>query len=74
MVMQARKEEVEDTQWEIVQVDNKLCKGCGICVHYCPKEVLALKEGKAQVVAPEKCNACGLCVLRCPDFAVKLQD
>lgn len=49
------------------------CKGCRICVEFCPKGVLALSEDeKAIVVNEEACNECGLCELRCPDFAIEL--
>lgn len=51
----------------------KFCKGCGICVAFCPKKVLELDElGKIRITQPEKCIACGQCEIRCPDFAVKL--
>lgn len=54
-------------------VTRKLCKGCGICVAFCPKKVLALDElGKIYVKDPEQCIACGQCELRCPDFAIKV--
>ena len=54
-------------------VNPKLCKGCGICVHFCPKAVLELDElGKIYVKDIDKCIACGQCELRCPDFAVKV--
>ncbi len=47
------------------------CKGCGICVAFCPKQVLALDElGKVHVAAGEACIACGQCELRCPDYAI----
>ena len=47
------------------------CKGCSICVAFCPKAVLALSElGKVQVVNKEACIACGQCELRCPDYAI----
>ena len=47
------------------------CKGCGICVAFCPKQVLALDElGKVQVVNEEACIGCGQCELRCPYYAI----
>lgn len=47
------------------------CKGCGICVAFCTKQVLALDElGKVQVVNGDSCIACGQCELRCPDYAI----
>ncbi len=53
-------------------VFTKWCKGCGICIAFCPKGVLAADEdGQPQVVAPEKCTGCRMCELRCPDFAIR---
>ena len=50
------------------------CKGCGICVAFCPKQVLALDElGKVHVVNGEACIACGQCELRCPDYAIYIK-
>ena len=47
------------------------CKGCGICVAFCPKNVLAIdKLSKVIIVNPEACIACGQCELRCPDYAI----
>ncbi len=49
----------------------KYCKGCGICVEFCPKKVLKLDElGKIEVANPDDCVACGQCELRCPDYAI----
>lgn len=54
-------------------VNRKFCKGCSICVAFCPKEVLELDDmGKIFVKEPDKCIACGQCELRCPDLAVKV--
>ncbi len=51
------------------------CKGCLICVEFCPKQVLALDQDQ-KIIAPneEACIACGLCELRCPDLAIELMD
>jgi len=52
-------------------IDRNWCKGCRICVHFCPKEVLDLDgEDKAIVSRPRDCTACGLCALLCPDLAI----
>ena len=51
------------------------CKGCGICVAFCPKQVLAMGSNqKAYVANPEACIRCDLCARRCPDFAVTVTD
>ncbi len=55
-----------------VIIDKKWCKGCGICVTFCPTKSLKLKYEKAEFVDPEACIECGLCELRCPDFAIYL--
>ncbi len=54
-----------------VELNRAWCKGCDICVAFCPKGVLERPEGdKAQVAHPEKCTRCGLCEVMCPDFAI----
>lgn len=47
------------------------CKGCGICVAFCPKKVLGLSEIEKVTVLNEKdCIACRQCEMRCPDYAI----
>ena len=47
------------------------CKGCGICVEFCPKKVLELNEvEKVTIVNPDNCIKCLQCELRCPDYAI----
>lgn len=54
-------------------IQTSWCKGCGICVHFCPKKVLELDEdGKVCAVRPEDCIGCRLCQYRCPDLAIEV--
>lgn len=54
-----------------ITIKHARCKGCGICIAFCPKKVLALDElSKVQIVNAEACIACGQCELRCPDYAI----
>lgn len=56
-----------------LNVNRDWCKGCGICVSFCPKKVLELDSGdKAVVIRPEDCICCRLCELRCPDLAIEV--
>jgi 2-oxoglutarate ferredoxin oxidoreductase subunit delta len=56
-----------------LDIQPKFCKGCGICVNFCPKKVLDLDEiGKIYAKEPDKCIMCGQCELRCPDYAIKV--
>ncbi|MFP3869845.1 MAG: ferredoxin family protein [Syntrophobacteria bacterium] len=57
-----------------VEIYRDWCKGCGICVAFCPQEVLGMNEmGQPEVIRPEACTGCGWCELRCPDFAISIR-
>ncbi len=56
------------------RINRDWCKGCGICVAFCPKSVLELdSRDKAVAVRPGDCICCRLCELRCPDFAIEIE-
>lgn len=56
-----------------LSIKKELCKGCNICVRFCPRGVLVLNEFKVEVADESKCTACMMCELRCPDFAIGVE-
>jgi 2-oxoglutarate ferredoxin oxidoreductase subunit delta len=61
---------------KIVIVED-LCKGCGICMEFCPVKILKAgtrmtKKGifPPEVIDPAKCTACRICQYYCPDLAI----
>ena len=57
-----------------LEINKAWCKGCGICVAFCPKNVLNVVNGKVENVNDSECLRCGICENLCPDFAVCLLD
>ena len=57
-----------------VRTNPRWCKGCGICVEFCPGKVLGLVKDRIRVLNPENCTKCGLCEMRCPDYAIWLES
>jgi len=64
-----------------IMIDEQYCKGCGLCVHYCPKQILK-KSGRRNAKGyvppmaadPEECSNCRTCELICPELAITLED
>ena len=62
-------------------IDSEKCKGCGLCIFFCPEKVIgraghfnqkgytpaAVIEEKA-----EECTGCTACALICPDVAISV--
>jgi 2-oxoglutarate ferredoxin oxidoreductase subunit delta len=57
--------------WRI-EIENTMCKGCSICVDFCPTDVLKMDGLYVVVKDLDKCTGCQLCDLRCPDFAIQV--
>ena len=63
----------------VVEVDKERCKGCELCVEFCPTGVLTVSPDINQKgyhpslpSHPEKCIGCLFCVLVCPDVAINV--
>ena len=57
-----------------VTVFGTWCKGCGLCIEFCPQGVFeANGQGRPIVVYEEKCTACHSCDTHCPDMAITVR-
>lgn len=64
-----------------IEIYRNLCKGCSICISFCPFKVLNRSEEMnsrgfypPKVVSEERCTGCRLCELLCPDFAIAIRS
>ncbi len=64
---------------EKLTIHKERCKGCQICVIYCPKKVLSIGEklnklGYRYVILNKEdgCTACGICAEMCPDIVIEV--
>ena len=55
-----------------IEIAEKLCTLCQVCVKKCPFDALSMQDGK--IVVNEKCTACGICVRSCPEKAMSLRN
>jgi|YNPNPStandDraft_1061719.scaffolds.fasta_scaffold69189_1 2-oxoglutarate ferredoxin oxidoreductase subunit delta len=73
-VVDQRKRKAKLPRGRVTVFDN-WCKGCGLCIAFCPAQVLeAGEEGHPVVAHPERCTACHWCDTHCPDLAILVED
>mgnify|MGYP001545586611 CR=1 FL=1 len=55
-----------------IEIREKACRGCQICVDICPTDVFEFDEGGfiAKVKTVEDCIACLSCTYSCPSGAI----
>lgn len=62
-------------------IEEKMCKGCGLCVSVCPKNVLEISKKvnskgyfPAYQERPDDCIRCAICCTMCPDVAITISE
>jgi len=62
-------------------IDRNACKGCGLCIHACPKKLIELDKAGINVKGynpavckdQEACIACAMCARMCPDVCITVE-
>lgn len=57
------------------------CKGCGLCIHVCPKKIIRENPDRlnakgyypAEVIEMDKCIGCAFCAIICPDCVIEVE-
>lgn len=62
-----------------ISLDRELCKGCGLCVTFCPEGILVMGDQfnshgypVVEVTDAGACRGCLFCTLVCPDVVFTL--
>lgn len=57
---------------KIIEIDEELCDGCGLCVPDCAEGSLVIIDGKAKMISDNLCDGLGACLGSCPQGALKI--
>ena len=55
---------------QIINIDEELCNGCGLCVSACHESAIGLVDGKAKLLRDDYCDGLGNCLPVCPTGAI----
>ena len=64
---------------DTVRIDERRCKGCGLCVEFCPRHCLELATElnpigyhPARMHKEQDCTSCSLCAEVCPETGIEV--
>ncbi|MCX5991672.1 MAG: ferredoxin family protein [Chloroflexi bacterium] len=62
-----------------IEINQELCKGCQVCIAFCPKGAIALSDRlTASGYVPvsfndgSECTGCAICAIVCPEVAIEV--
>jgi ferredoxin len=58
----------------IINIDERKCTGCGVCIPNCPEGALQIINGKARLISDLFCDGLGACIGHCPEGAIITEE
>lgn len=62
-----------------IKIDAEKCKGCELCVHFCPKGCITMEDTinrrgyhPSCFIKRDECTGCAICARICPDVAIEV--
>ncbi|MDP2917409.1 MAG: ferredoxin family protein [Dehalococcoidia bacterium] len=64
----------------LIKVDQELCKGCQLCIAFCPQKGVLSSAGKVNSAGylpvvfndGSECTGCAICAIVCPEVAIEV--
>jgi 2-oxoglutarate ferredoxin oxidoreductase subunit delta len=63
----------------LITIDRERCKGCSLCIEFCPKETIALSDSlnakgyfTVEFKDNDRCTGCAICAVMCPEVAIEV--
>ena len=56
-----------------LEIDDRKCNGCGVCVQVCPHRVIEMRDKRAAIRYRDLCMECGACRKNCEQEAIRVE-
>ena len=59
---------------KIINIDEKKCNGCALCLPNCPEGAIQIIDHKARLISDLFCDGLGACLGHCPQGAISIEE
>ncbi len=55
---------------QVIEINEELCVGCGLCANTCHQDAIGIVNGVAKLLREDFCDGLGRCLPKCPTNAI----